>query len=56
MYLTSVLASFVIYLCVSVSKLLPLFVIAVLAIIPAACTVPTFQAFAGIKDILQKRE
>jgi hypothetical protein len=56
MFMATMLASFVIYLCVSVSKLLPLFIFIVLAValIEAAFAAPL--GFAGIKEILQKRE
>lgn len=54
--MASMLASFVIYLCVSVSKLLPLFFVEVLTVMLVAAAFAAPLSFADIKETLQKRE
>lgn len=55
-FMTLVLSSFVIYLFVSVSKLLPFFFVAVLAVVLMVRAIPAFQTFSGIKMLTQKIE
>lgn len=54
--ITTILATFVLYLCASVSKLLPFLFVAGFATCLTFCAVPAFYTFAGIKKYTQKIE
>jgi hypothetical protein len=54
--ITTMLTTFVLYLCASVSNILPFFFVAALVVILAACLSTQPQAFAAIIRCTQKRE
>ncbi|SHI15802.1 hypothetical protein SAMN02745823_02855 [Sporobacter termitidis DSM 10068] len=54
--ITTVLATFVLYLCASVSKILPFLLVAGLVAFLAMCAAPRFRSFAAIIRRTQKTE
>jgi hypothetical protein len=56
MIITSVLSTFVLYLCTGVSKLLPFFVAVALAVFALACVSVLLTPFSELIRSTQKRE
>jgi hypothetical protein len=56
MIITTVIATFVIYLCAAVSKILPFILAVGLTVFMAACALTKLTSFAEIIRLTQKRE